>query len=292
MDDDAGFRGFRAGQHRPPHHSVTQSNRDGDKPPEPLRKKPIHQWSVDLSEAGSGDTGTPRNDNGIPWISVSGASGMTPVRESVRRTLSSGLPSDLVREGEGVEEGTRHKKAHSKDRKKRKKKHRTKELLEDESELSLPMHEVGPSYTRSQSEPTTGYAEATARTSNLLQEIERGRSNKKSMRDSSPGASESARDYSTGRENPAFERSEIQATRDEQRPVHGRPVEKLGAGNDGDGHNSRQSGSIRASPSSNSFGKVRTGLTKHLSLETMHTVNQVSEYYIYSFFMCTAKPVK
>lgn len=265
MNSDSGFTNLRTGQQKPPHYHRRNDDQDDGKPLEPLKKQPLHPWSFDPSEFASGDARSPKiNSHDIVQFSVTG----TPPRSDSSKRL---LQDDVIREDDEME--TRYKNARSKDRKK--KKHHRKKQHENESEVSLGMHEVGTSYSRSQSEQPGFVALRTG------QKHKSKRQSQQSSKKPHDYSSESAVAYIGGNENPAYDRTETSERTYMQNEYQEQREKSL---NDQAGLTKStdvvalvNSSLTNTIPSSNAMNKARTmqtGNLTSLSPETRQNVNQ------------------
>lgn len=285
MSGSSGYKSFLPGHQRPPHHHFGHGSQEehGKPPPVPplKRESSTHQWSFDMSESVSGDTGSPRKEKSdVPVFSL--VSRQAGGGDSVQRSTA---------EEDPVDEGDRTplekpQKTHSK----RKKSRRSKK-----SE-NLAMQDVTLAQTRSPMTEPVEYAPTS------MAPVRESKTRSQKNRAEAASSIQSTGTYTVeGEENPAFDGAETMdsVTRKKgdvqqslaptsSRDTVGTAVSvseaEVGDSNHVGGHNRR--------PSLDSqFPKYRSvhGVTLNsgaMSSETRRLINQVSMIIIIMIMNC------
>ena len=201
MSENPDYKGFLPGRQRPPHHHFGRSSREENtRPPPapPLKREPsTQQWSFEMSESASGDTGSPRKEKrDIPVFSLALGSSTTGNENQVagddeQRNTADEDPAD-DRDQMPLE---KPKKLHSREGKKRKSR-RNKELE------NLAMQDVSVAQPHAQRTEPVDYA------STSVQPVREPRKQSRKQR-SETSLVQSTDTYTIeGRENPAFKGTE------------------------------------------------------------------------------------
>ena len=211
MNGNSEFKGFLPGRQRPPHHQYGHSSQQqSTRPPPvpPLKREPsTHQWSFDMSESVSGDTGSPRKEKSVSEVpvislrskpSTTGNNGQAGDDDiDVQRNMAD---EDPVDEGDRTPlDKTKKSRPYSRERKKRKSRRRK------DSE-SLAMQDVASAKTEPQMTESLDYA------STSMEPVQESRRQSRTRKQRPEASSmQSTGTYTIeGGENPAFSDTETQ----------------------------------------------------------------------------------